>query len=77
MLRHMDIANDLVEVLMKRVVSIGGFNKDQHSDLFKEVSKFLFMYCVGNQANQRTLIGHLNFLVQLTDFEVPTPKLIA
>lgn len=59
----MDIANDLVESLMKRVVEVGGFSSDQHSDLFKEVSKFLFMYCKDNQANQRTLLGHLNFLV--------------
>ena len=77
MLRHMDIANDLVHELMMTIMSSGMFRKELHGDMFKEIMRFLFMYCIGNLSNQRTLIHHLNFFVNLTDLEVPTPKLIA
>jgi hypothetical protein len=77
MLRHMDIADDLVDLLMKRVVNSGLFIKEKHGEMFKEVAKLLFMYSFGSLSNQRTLLHHLNFLVSLTDLDVPTPKLIA
>lgn len=73
----MDIAEDLVKLLLKRVVASGLFQKDKHGEMFKEVCKFLFMYSFGSLCNQRTLIHQLNFLVSLTDLDVPTPKLIA
>ncbi len=40
----MDVADDLVEKLMHRIISTGSFRKDWHGDMFKEVSRFLFMY---------------------------------
>lgn len=77
MLRHMDISEDLVDKLMNRIITNGTFRKDWHSDMFKEVSRFLFMYSFGNLSNQSTLVKHLNFFVSLTDYDVPTPKLVA
>ena len=47
----MDISNDLVEKLMFDITNTGSFREDQHSELFKEVSKFLFLYCVWSQSN--------------------------
>jgi len=46
--RHLDLARDLVENLMMRIVDGGMFRKDQHGLLFKEVTRFLFIYSCGN-----------------------------
>ncbi len=62
---------------MEKVIDYGFFKKEVHVDLYKEASRFLFMYCYENTNNQRTLVPNLNFFVQLTDVEVPTPKLIS
>lgn len=77
MLRHMDIANDLIDGLLKRVIESELYRKELHGEMFKEVCKFLFMYSFGSLSNQKTLLHHLNFLVSLTDLDVPTPKLVA
>lgn len=77
MLKHMDIADDLIDKLMKTVVQSGSFRKDWHSEMFREVSRFLFMYSFANPSNQWTMVSHLTFLVSLTDLDVPTPKLIS
>ena len=77
MLRHMGITNDLILELMEKIIDTGFFKEEYHVELFKEVSRFLFMYCFGNLENERTLIPFLNFFVQLTDVDVPTPKLIS
>lgn len=47
----MDIAEDLVKLLLKRVVSSGLFQKDRHGEMFKEVARFLFMYSFGSLCN--------------------------
>ena len=35
------------------------------------------MYTYNNPNNQRTLLHQLNYLVTLTDRDIPTPKLIS
>lgn len=77
MLRHMNVYKDLIEELMQKVVFANFFKKEYHVDLFKEVCRFLFIYCYRNLSNQRTLNHYLKFLVLLTDLEVPSPKLIS
>jgi hypothetical protein len=77
MLRHMGITNDLIQDLMEKIIDTAFFKEEYHVELFKEVSRFLFMYCYGNLENERTLIPFLTFFVQLTDVDVPTPKLIS
>lgn len=51
MLRHIDISNDLVEELLAKIVNNGTFSEELHPEMFKEVSRFLFMYCYDNPAN--------------------------
>ena len=77
MLRHMGITYDLIQDLMEKIIDTAFFKEEYHVELFKEVSRFLFMYCYGNVENERTLIPFLTFFVQLTDVDVPTPKLIS
>ncbi len=73
----MGITNDLIQDLMEKIIDTAFFKEEYHVELFKEVSRFLFMYCYGNLENERTLIPFLTFFVQLTDVDVPTPKLIS
>jgi hypothetical protein len=77
MLRHMGITYDLIQDLMEKIIDTAFFKEEYHVELFKEVSRFLFMYCYGNVENERTLVPFLTFFVQLTDVDVPTPKLIS
>jgi hypothetical protein len=63
MLRHMNISNDLLDNLVKRIIDTDMFRKDYHSNLFKEVSRFLCMYTYGNISNQSSLVPNLNFLI--------------
>jgi hypothetical protein len=51
MFRHLNIYKDLVEELMKKIVDTNFYKKEQHVDLFEEVSRFLFVYCYGNLSN--------------------------
>jgi hypothetical protein len=73
----MGITYDLIQDLMEKIIDTAFFKEEYHVELFKEVSRFLFMYCYGNVENERTLIPFLTFFVQLTDVDVPTPKLIS
>lgn len=77
MLRHMGITYDLIQDLMEKIIDTAFFKEEYHVELFKEVSRFLFMYCYGNVENERTLVPFLTLFVQLTDVDVPTPKLIS
>lgn len=51
MLRHMDISNDLIEKLMWNITSTDSFKEEMHGDMFKEISKFLFIYCIWSLSN--------------------------
>lgn len=73
----MGITYDLIQDLMEKIIDTAFFKEEYHVELFKEVSRFLFMYCYGNVENERTLVPFLTFFVQLTDVDVPTPKLIS
>lgn len=73
MLRHLDIADDIINKLMKNLF----YREDEHFLLFNEISNFLFMYSYKNPNNQRSLLPHLNYLVTLTDKNINTPKLIS
>ena len=77
MLRHMDISDNLIELLLLRILESGAYTKEIHFYMFTEVSRFLFMYCLGNESNQRSLSHHMTFLVSLMDLDVPTPKLVS
>jgi hypothetical protein len=63
MLRHIGISKDLVEDLMEKIIDTGSFKKEIHVDLYKEVSRFMFMYCYGNLSNQSILLPKLDFFV--------------
>jgi hypothetical protein len=73
MLRHLDIANDLINKLMKNLY----YRELEHFSVFKEISNFLFMYSYKNPNNQRSLLPHLNYLITLSDKDVNTAKLIS
>lgn len=73
MMRHLDIGNDLITNLMKKLY----YKKEYHYTMYKEITNFLFMYCYKNPNNQRTMLKHLNYLVTLTDKNIQTPKLIS
>ena len=71
--RHLNIANELINRLMKRLY----YKPEYHFGLFKELINFLFMFVYQNPNNQRAMLPHLLYLVSLTDKDIPTPKLIA
>jgi len=37
--------------LLAKIVNNGTFSEELHPEMFKEVSRFLFMYCYDNLAN--------------------------
>jgi hypothetical protein len=73
MLRHLDLSSDLIDKFMKNIY----YRHVDHYQLFREISNFLFMFTYNNPNNQRALLPYLNYLVILTDKDIPTPKLIS
>lgn len=51
MLRHMGITKDIIAELMEKIIDYGFFKKESHVDLYKEVARFLFMFCYANLNN--------------------------
>ncbi len=47
MMRHLDIVNDLVNNLMKKIY----FKMEYHNQMFREIVNFLFMYSYKNNNN--------------------------
>lgn len=77
MLRHMNVSNDLINLLLHRILESGFYSKELHYDMFKEVARFLFIYAFSNESVQRTMLQHLTFLISLMELDVPSHKVIS
>ena len=73
MLRHINIIDDLVNVLLRRLI----FKENYYKELFQQVVQFLFTITHENPNCQRHLLPDLNFFLDLMNFGIETGPLIA
>jgi len=73
MIRHIGMIDDVVNVLLKRLI----FKEMSYRDLFQTCVDFLFAICYTNPSCQRSLLGELNFFLDMMDNKVETGLLIS
>ena len=73
MLRHINIIDDLVNTLLRRLI----FKEFNYTDLFQQVIQFLFAVTHENPNCQRHLLPDLNFFLDLMNKGIETGPLIA
>lgn len=73
MIRHIGMINDLVNVLLKRLV----FKEMSYRDLYQTVIDFLFQVCYSNPNCQLYMLGDLNFFLDLMNNKIETGLLIS
>jgi hypothetical protein len=73
MIRHINLINDVVNVLLKRLI----FKEIFYKDLFQTVIDFLFALCYSNVSCQKFLLPELNFFLDLINHGIETGMLIS
>jgi len=73
MLRHINIIDDLVNSLLRRLI----FKEFYYKDLFQQVIHFLFNLAYQNPNCQKHLLPDLNFFLDMMNIGIETGPLIA
>lgn len=73
MIRHINLIDDLVNVLLKRLI----FKEIQYQDLFQTVVDFLFVICYQNANCQKYMLPELNFFLDMMSQRIETGMLIS
>ena len=72
-IRHINIIDDLVNVLLKRLI----YKELYYNDLFQKIIDLLFLTCQTNPNIQRALMPEINFFLDMMNIRVDTGQLIS
>ncbi|CDW75428.1 cation channel family protein [Stylonychia lemnae] len=75
-LRHLDVQNDLIVKLMKKVQTKENIPESLQL-LFQDISAFIFEFANHNYKNQRSLLPHMKFLLSQIPFDIPNKLILA
>jgi hypothetical protein len=73
MIRHINLIDDLLNVILKRLI----YKELYYNDLFQKIVDLLFLICQTNPNIQKTLLPDMNFFLDLMNIRVDTGSLIS
>lgn len=73
MIRHINLIDDLLNVLLKRLI----FKEFYYKELFQTVVNFFFQCCYNNPNCQNYMLKDLNFFLDLMNNRIETGLLIS